>query len=141
LFAHAAYRKGPICGICDVTVSRQFPGVHGIEYPHQVNPEAPDEVKAMDNLIRDCQRSRNPREHFTDDEAAMVHNVWKRDQDAQRAAEQQIGKRRIEREKAVVREEEQQAEKDHKDAQTTARRKLRDLNPVWARYKKDMGVT
>lgn len=141
LFESVHYSDGPICAFCDISMSRQFPGLAGVAYASdQVDPRANDEVAELRHTIKVLQKCRNPRERMPDSEAAFVAGVFQRDQDTRKAQEARIGKRTLQRQAAVANEHEQQDVSDHNAEKTEARRALKDTNRTFRRWKQSVGI-
>ena len=140
LAENAHFADGPVCGICDITLAKQFPGVSGFDYAHQVNPEKPDEVKGIDGVIKALSSHRDPRQRFNDSEAALVHRVAEIDKNERLAYETATPKKEVERKKEEAKAHEQQIESNIGQAQKQTRAKLREANPLWHKWKRDVGI-
>jgi len=140
LAENPAFADGGVCGICDITLAKQFPGVSGFDYAHQVHPEIPDEVKGIDSIIKALSSHRDPRQRFNDSEAALVHRVAESDKNERLAYETATPKKEVERKKEEAKAYEQQVESNIAQAQKDARATLREANPLFHQWKRDVGI-
>lgn len=134
------FADGPVCGICDITLTKRFPGVSGFEYAHQSNPEKPDEVKEINSVIKALGNHRDPRQRFSDSEAALVHRVAEIDKTAREKIAATTPKKVIEARNEEAKAHEQQVESGIAQAKKRARKELRDANPLWHKWKQEVGI-
>lgn len=138
-FWHERYPNG-ICGCCEVTLARRFPGVSGFDSVSQMHPDFHDEDKAARGLLKTLRNSKNPKNNPSSDQANLIMAVARKDKLEREAHEARLGKRGLEKQAAQVREHEQQVNSTIQQEQTAARRELREANRTWARYKQAMGI-
>jgi hypothetical protein len=96
LTEHPAQPGQMLCRVCDITVSKQFPGVNGLEYANEVDPSNPDPEKALEITLKELTQTTNERNRLTDSEAQMIMKVHRRDFRAQKTAQHAIPDRTIE---------------------------------------------
>ena len=138
LFTFEGY-DGPVCGCCQISLARRFPGVHGFEYTgNQVNPNEMDEVKEIDATLKAFSDHPDPRQRFTDDEAATIHAVWERDQIARKKFEATVGKKALQAETEAVAAEEETQTSNVEHAQKNARRELHEMQPLFNKWKAEV---
>lgn len=130
-----------VCGCCQVTLARRFPGVHGLEYPYQVNPNQPNPVKDTANFIKALQKSKNPRERFTDDEAAFLMHDAKKQQEQLEAYSAAVPKKMQEAEADYAVQAEVEQTRELQQAQEQTRRKLEEAQPWFNALKEQAAQT
>lgn len=130
---------GPVCGCCQISLARQFPGVHGFAYSgNQVNPKEMDEVKEIDATLKAFSDHPDPRQRFTDQEAATIHAVWERDQIARKKFEATVGKKALQAESEAVEAEAEVQQSNIEHAQKESKRELRKMQPLFNEWKKEV---
>lgn len=61
--------RGEVCGICDINMAGQAPGLIGQDYRGQINPEVHDAVKEMEIGMRSLELHTDDRQKISNAEA------------------------------------------------------------------------